>query len=407
MHTQAAAAFGFWPAKIRKKGAMRQYDWSEYLICLAPITLLAYISLESYGIDYRAFYLAGKAALNNLDPYINHIAISSTFYGPINADLALYSGWKYPPLATLIFKPFALMPYEASKNLFNLISILFGLGSLWGAIGLSRRTISPSAILIACFSFPVLAIMDRGQVEIILAALATFSAYLISRGYAQSGFILIGILAAFKIYPLFLGAIFARLHRGNWARAIMALISTLAAIVLLTMTCTPASWRQSFLTRISIPFDGVPGQVLPALPKDSGIVEGTDVVRSADARPLRHSHEFVFGFGNPLFKRHMPLAALIAACGIALTLRINRKQSIFQQSLALMPWINVANPLAWIMGVVWYIPLFLYSFHRVSPRTRFLLVLPLILPPSLNASAYLGAAISLTVARSYNNYQMD
>lgn len=381
---------------------MRQHKWSDYLICLAPITLLVYTSLESYGIDYRAFYLAGKAALNNLNPYINQITVSSSYYGPVNAELALYSGWKYPPLATLIFEPFALIPYEASKNLFNLISILVGVGSLWAAIRLSQRTLSPSSILIAGFSFPMLAMMDRGQVEIILVALATGSTYLISRGSAQSGSILIGILAAFKIYPLLLGAIFARLHRRRLARAVMALIATLAAISLLTLACTPASWSQSFLTRISIPWDQVPGQVLPALPNDSGIIEGTNMVRSADARNLLHSHEFVFGFGNPLLTKNAPLAALIAAGGIALTLRNNRQHSIFQQSLAVMPWINVANPLAWIMGVAWYIPLFLYSFHRVNPPTRFLLILPLILPPSLNVSAYLAAAISLAIKRFYD-----
>ena len=72
-----------------------------------------------------------------------------------------------------------------------------------------------------------------------------------------------------------------------------------------------------------------------------------------------------------------------------------------------MPWINVANPLAWIMGVTWYIPLFLHSFHRVNPRLRFLLILPLILPPSLNGSAYLGAAISLVIGRCVDTPACD
>jgi len=94
------------------------FPWSAYLICLTPFPLLAYLGLESYGIDYRAFYLAGKAVLQGLDPYLNHIAVSSDFYGPVNAELAYYSGWKYPPLSSYLFAPFALLPYEISKAIF-------------------------------------------------------------------------------------------------------------------------------------------------------------------------------------------------------------------------------------------------------------------------------------------------
>jgi len=125
----------------------RAYRWSEYLICMAPLSLLACIGLESYGIDYRAFFLAGKAALNGLDFYLNHISLNSHYYGPINAELAHYSGWKYPPLATYAFMPLAKISYELSKNLFNLISIIAAVGAISIAIHLSQRRLAPESIL--------------------------------------------------------------------------------------------------------------------------------------------------------------------------------------------------------------------------------------------------------------------
>ena len=77
----------------------KKIEWGKYIIALSPIFLIFYISNETYAIDYRAFYLAGKSVLNNLNPYLNHISLSSDFYGPINSELSKFSGWKYPPLA--------------------------------------------------------------------------------------------------------------------------------------------------------------------------------------------------------------------------------------------------------------------------------------------------------------------
>ncbi len=101
-----------------------KYKWSDYLICICPLALIFYIGNETYAIDYRSFYLAGKSFLSGLNPYINHINIGSDFYGPVNSELSYYSGWKYPPIATYLFAPLASLPYELSKNIFNLISLL-------------------------------------------------------------------------------------------------------------------------------------------------------------------------------------------------------------------------------------------------------------------------------------------
>lgn len=57
--------------------------------------------------------------------------------------------------------------------------------------------------------------------------------------------------------------------------------------------------------------------------------------------------------------------------------------------------INVFNPLAWIMGLVWYLPLFFVVYPRASRWGRLLLLLPLFVPPFLNANAALAYVIAL------------
>lgn len=377
------------------------YPWVSYLICLAPLPLLAYIGLESYGIDYRAFYLAGKAVAHGLDPYINYVTLSSQFYGPVNAELAFYSGWKYPPLAAYLFVPFGLLPYEISKSLFIFISLALFAGVLITALHLLKRSITPEAIIIALIGFPVLSTVERGQVEIALVALATVAVALAARGRTGWGMALLGVLASVKIYPLLLAAILCRFKRSLQLRGLVVLVLVLFSIAIMTMLIVPADWRQSFYTRLSIDFDRVPGQVLAALPADSGVIQGSTTVRSVDARNLIHSHDFVFGFGNPLLTRQPKTAAAFGSFGIIASLYLNRKQSPSQQALCLMPWINIANPLSWIMGVVWYLPLFLYSYNKVGFVPRFILCLPLILPPFLNVSAYFAASLTLIVAKWY------
>ena len=47
-------------------------NWNKYIISLCPIFLIFYISNETYAIDYRAFYLAGKSVLYNLNPSVRN-----------------------------------------------------------------------------------------------------------------------------------------------------------------------------------------------------------------------------------------------------------------------------------------------------------------------------------------------
>ena len=182
----------------------KELDWNKYIIALSPIFLIFYISNESYAIDYRAFYLAGKSVLNNLNPYLNHISLNSDFYGPINSELSKFSGWKYPPLASYLFTPFAILPYEISKNLFNLISLLTALSLTFFTLKKRLHDINPSSLIITGISFPFLATISRGQIEILIVCLALLSLYFYKKEQFLLSSIVIAILGFIKIFPLFL-----------------------------------------------------------------------------------------------------------------------------------------------------------------------------------------------------------
>ena len=375
-------------------------EWHNYIIALSPIFLIFYISNETYAIDYRAFYLAGKSVLNNLNPYLNHISLNSDFYGPINSELSKFSGWKYPPLASYIFAPLACLPYELSKNIFNLISLLSI--SLLTFFVIKKRLLylNPYSLIIVGISFPVLATISRGQVEILLVFLALISLYLYKKDKVFFSANLIAILGFIKVFPLLLVIAFIKSNRTK--KFFIYLIISLLILYFLNLILCPQEWRQSFLERITIPWNEMPSGDLKDLPKGLGVIKDSMMVMTSDARNLFHSHFFVFGFANPLLSSNLFLSGIIGTIGAGICLFKYSKYSTTLSFFTIMNWINIVNPISWIMGLFWYVPLFIYSFEKIKPQFKIIIVLPLILPPFLNISGYLAAIISLFILNFFS-----
>ena len=375
---------------IKKKIA-----WDKYIVALSPIFLIFYISNETYAIDYRAFYLAGKSVLNNLNPYLNHISLSSDFYGPINSELSKFSGWKYPPLASYIFVPLASLPYELSKNIFNLISLLSI--SLLTFFIIKKRIflINPYSLIIVGISFPVLSIISRGQVEILIVCLALIALYFYKQNKIFLSANLIAILGFIKVFPLLLAVAFLKNYRKN--KFYIYLIISFLILYLLNITLCPLEWRQSFIERITIPWNQMPAGSLEELPNNLGVIKDTMMVRTSDARNLFHSHFFVFGFANPLLSNNLFLSGTIGIIGALICLFKYTKYSTSLCFFTIMNWINIINPISWIMGLFWYVPLFIFSYEKIKPSLKIIIALPLILPPFLNISGYIAAIISLSI----------
>ncbi len=384
----------------------KKIEWDKYIIALSPIFLIFYISNETYAIDYRAFYLAGKSVLNNLNPYLNHISLSSDFYGPINAELSKFSGWKYPPLASYIFTPLAYLPYELSKNIFNLISLLSA--SLLTFITIKKRLfyINPYSLIIVGISFPVLSIISRGQVEILIVCIALISFYFYKQDKIFLSASLIAILGFIKVFPILLALAFIQSSRKK--KFFIYLIIFLLILFFLNLVLCPLEWSQSFFERIIIPWNKMPLGDLKQLPNNLGVIKDTMMVRTSDARNLFHSHFFVFGFANPLLSSNLFLSGIIGTIGAFICLYKYSKYSISLCLFTIMNWINIVNPISWIMGLFWYVPLFIFSYEKVKPSLKIIIALPLILPPFLNISGYLAAVISLFILKffskeSFNN----
>ena len=381
-------------------------EWNKYVIALSPIFLIFYISNETYAIDFRAFYLAGKSALNNLNPYLNHISLNNDFYGPINSELSKYSGWKYPPLATYLFIPFAKLPYELSKNLFNLISLLSG--SLLTFLVIKKKIfhINPTSLLIVGISFPVLATISRGQVEILIVCFSLLSLYFYKKGNLFISSSTLAILGFIKIFPLLLVVSFLGIKQR--LKFLIYLLLSLFGLYLLNIILCPIEWRQLFLERLATHNGGsIPIGDLKELPNNLGIIKDSMMVRTSDSRNLFHSHFFVFGFANPLLSKNLFLSGIIGTAGSFICLFKYSKYSITLSFLTIMTWINIINPISWIMGLFWYVPLFIFSYDKVKPSLKIVLTLPLILPPFLNISGYLAAIFSLFIMKFFSREAIE
>jgi len=375
-------------------------NWNKYIISLCPIFLIFYISNETYSIDFRAFYLAGKSVLNNLNPYLNHISLDSDFYGPINSELSKYSGWKYPPLASYLFAPFAILPYELSKNLFNLISLISGSVIIYLTIKKKLLAINPSALLIVGISFPLLATISRGQIEILLVCLAMMALYFFKKGHIFLSSFTLAIIGFIKIFPLVLAIAFIK-SKERIKFFIFLILSLLILYLLNTFLC-PIEWRKTFFERLIIPWNQMPMGDLKELPNGLGVIKDSMMVRTSDARDLFHSHFFVFGFANPLLSNNLLLSGIIGVTGALISSIKFSKYSLTVTFLTVMNWINIINPISWIMGLIWYVPLFLFSYDKVKNSFKFIIILPLILPPFLNISGYVASVISLFIINFFS-----
>ena len=152
-----------------------QKKFKEYLIYFAPIFFLVYLILESYQIDFRVFYVAGKSVLYHLDPYLNHVSQFPELYVPVNAHDAPTSGFLYPPLAALLFAPLGFFSYAVAKIIFNLIIIFILLIISLKFVQKSQFELPGEAILFIMSSFPVLATFERGQIDILVLYLTFLS----------------------------------------------------------------------------------------------------------------------------------------------------------------------------------------------------------------------------------------
>ncbi len=366
----------------------------RYWVYFFPIVFLVYVLLSAYQIDFRAFYVAARSVILDLDPYLNPVAQHPELYAAINADNAAASGFIYPPLAALLFLPLGLVAYPTAKILFGLV-ILMSLISLCYALTQTDRhtpEIPGEAFLFISASFPLMATFERGQVDIVVVLLTwlAFDAYYRRKNIPFSAFIL-GIATCLKIFPI---VVLLYYLAQKQFKIFFASIASIITLFILPIICFKPIIYQHFFQFILPKFFGPLGNGLPVEVHGQSVVN--NVVNAIEGNGLLASQDFANGFMNPLLQNNTIGCLITGLILFGILLKTTRKKDTQYQFYAILTTINFFNPRAWIMGLVWYIPLFLHLYPTAKTTTqKGILLLPLMMPPFTNLNGFLAYAIAI------------
>lgn len=366
----------------------------QYFVYLLPSVVLVYIVLESYQIDFRPYYVAGRSILLGLDPYLNPVNHHPALFTPVNAEDRPWSGFIYPPFAALLFVPFAMLPYGTAKIVYSAV-VLIALWLLMFQLVRNNLTrLNPAAIALCMGSFPAIASFERGQIDIIVCALTmtAFYSYENARRKILPG-VLLAIACGIKVFP-FVALIYFGVKRQF--KLLFSTVLTLGLLLGLPFLYFGNSVYFNYLKRL---FPEVFGKITAAAPIS---VHGQDVVNrvvlAIEGNKLWVTHDFVHGYMNPFLRGKAALAMAIGLGVFALIGWFVKRRSTQEQFVSLINSLHVFNPQAWIMGMVWYFPFVMFQFNNATDLGRLVLLLPLFLPPSTNANMMLSIAVTLAFA---------
>ena len=138
-------------------------------------------------MDFSAFYTAGESLNHGLSPYVNNFR-AGIWDG---VDSYLHSRFLYPPLVASLFQPVADLRYSTAKVVWMCIALGCLAFALWVAVraaGMGSR-VEPllGAGISAALFFPLLTLLERGQIDTVTLALVTLAAWGLSAGSAIPG----------------------------------------------------------------------------------------------------------------------------------------------------------------------------------------------------------------------------
>ncbi|WP_348253947.1 glycosyltransferase family 87 protein [Leptolyngbya sp. AS-A5] len=365
-----------------------------YFTYLLPSVFIVYLVLESYQIDFRPYYIAGKSVLYGLDPYINHVTKHPEFFVPVNAGEALMSGFIYLPIAALFFTPLAIFSYSTAKIIYSSFILILLWLLLFELVRRSNFKIKGEALLFAMTSFPVLAAFERGQIDILVCYL-TILGFFLHQQHRQRFLAgaLFGLAFCIKLFPAIAILYFIA------KRQVRVVLYSFASIVVLLLAPLPILGNSIYTSYLKRMLPGVFAGITSEVPITvHGQTVINRVVMSVDSTGLRVTHDFVHGFMNP-FLRGKPIASLtVGFIAFLILMYYLRRESAEHQFFSIVNCIHLFNPQTWIMGIVWFIPLFVYLFGKANHLGKFVLILPLFMPPFLNSSGMLAYAVTLLFA---------
>ena len=377
----------------------------RYWAYFFPIVFLVYVLLSAYQIDFRAFYVAARSVMLDLDPYLNPVTQHPELYAAINAENDVASGFIYPPLAALLLLPFGLFDYPTAKILFGVVILISLMGLCYGLTQSDRKPQDPTqdkkpiipgeAFLFVSCSFPLLATFERGQIDLVVVLLTwlSFDSYDRRKNLPFSAFIL-GIATCIKIFP---AVVLIYYLSKKQFKLFFASIASILILFFLPLLCFKVSVYQHFFQFVLPKVFGTITSPIPVDVHGQGVIN--NVVNAIEGNGLLANQDFANGFMNPLLQNNTIGCLIIGLVLISILLKVTQKKESSYQIYAILTTINFFNPRAWIMGLVWYIPLFLHLYPNAKTTTqKGILLLPLMMPPFTNLNGFLAYAIALTFA---------
>lgn len=359
---------------------------AQTIFLLACMTMpLFYILLDSYQVDFRAFYVAGASASNHLNPYVDNRAAGEKFTDPTNQLQS--SRWVYPPSSLFFVAPFAKLRYTPARLIFGVLS----LGSLaWGLLYLSGKfKVADAWVLAAYISIPVMACVERGQIDLLVLALLVMS-YACGRRFWAG--VPLGIAIAIKIFP---AALLLWLLLERRFREAFTAIGVTAAVVLLSVWRYGSAGYVAFRQNLANLAPGQqPAQSVDLIHKLGGIV--------VDDRWLALTHGFIGSYNNPLILLGSAGVAAGLACVVVMALWLRYKRVSPEIGFFTMVVTSqLINTRLWTMGMVMYLPICIVAIGKVrSTALSILLMVPLFLPSQirpLGISPRLVLALAIVV----------
>lgn len=158
---------------------------------------------------------------------------------PLSLD---WSEWyAYPPLVAAVLQPAAGTPVAEVGRVWQWLNIVLLPAAVLlavGTVGRGHAWVAAPLMLLAVYMWPVRFNYYQGQVEVAMLFAFSLSACLLRRGWDSSAGAVLGLVAACKVYPVFLGVglLIAGRLRGVAAMAGAAIAATLFGIALTDWT---------------------------------------------------------------------------------------------------------------------------------------------------------------------------
>lgn len=258
-------------------------------------------------------------------------------------------------------------------------------------------------------SFPIFATFERGQIDTLVMYLTFLSFDLFynrnSKSFVIASFLL-SISISIKIFPIV--TLLYYLFNKKWKHLISGTLCTVL-VFLLPLLYFDFSIYQHFF-QVLLP--NIFGEITTSQIIDT---HGQDVVnnlviamgnKGLENTGLLASRNLSNGYMNPFLKNNTFGALLIGLLAMILLLVVNRKNSKEYQFYAILNTINIFNPKAWIMGLVWYFPTFFSLYPQVNNLGKLVILLPIFIPPFTNSNSILAFVITWLFSVSLNNQKI-